>query len=141
MGLACAVAAQKLWSEVSRANAGDGWWGRLSPAEQKATPLCPPIHVVTTVEGTQGLPEPVGGDHAGYWETCNIYGFRPQLVAPGELTRAPRPWYTLNKQPRVEDATPRAGAKVVAHMVEGFVRLVCARTGRTPPKRRPNSAP
>jgi len=134
-GLACAAAAQKLWSEVARARLGEGWWGRLSPAEQNATPLCPPIHVVTTLDGARDRHEPIGGDHAGYWETSFIYGFRPKLVKLAELKRGARPWYASRQAPAVEEASPADGTVIVKRMVDGFVRLVCARTGRPLPQR------
>ena len=132
-GLSCAMAAQKLWSEVARGRLGEGWWGRLTPAEQQAAPQRPPIHLVTTVEGTSPDPEPVGGDHAGYWETNFIYGFRPHLVDRAELARPDRPWYASRTHPAPEDATIETGAAITRRMVVGLVRVICNRTGQALP--------
>jgi creatinine amidohydrolase/Fe(II)-dependent formamide hydrolase-like protein len=132
-GLACAAAAQRLWSETGRGQLGEGWWGRLTPEQQAEARPGPTIHLVTTVEGTQGTDKPIGGDHAGYWETSFIYGFRPHLVDLEELRRPDRPWYASRTKPAVEDATLAEGADTARRMVEGFVRVVCARTGRPLP--------
>jgi creatinine amidohydrolase/Fe(II)-dependent formamide hydrolase-like protein len=132
-GLACSVAAQRLWSEQGRAALGEGWWGRLAPAEQAAAKPGTAIHVVTTFDGLRDEPEPIRGDHAGYWETSFMYGFRPHLVDLAELRRPDRPWYATREHPAVEDATPAKGEAMARRLVEGFIRVVCARTGQPLP--------
>lgn len=120
--LACRAAARRLWSEVPRERLGEGWWARPDLESQPPEAQCPPIHVVTTAQGAD--PEKVGGDHAGYWETSFMFGFRPSGVDLGELARADQPRYVPVGRLTPDRVNPEKGAETVEAMVEGFVRLV-----------------
>jgi len=63
----------------------------------------------------------VMADHAGYYETSLLMAARPDLVNMDHLGMG-APWYCTNPESRAREASPEAGERMWAIMVDAWVQ-------------------
>jgi creatinine amidohydrolase/Fe(II)-dependent formamide hydrolase-like protein len=70
-------------------------------------------------------------DHAGYYETSLLMAARPELVDADRLGMG-APWYCTNSESKAREASPEAGERMWAAMVDAWVQKL---SGLLRPKR------
>lgn len=120
------LAGQSLWADVGTERMGRGWWGSIPPDQHQPVPT---FHVIGTVAPDVD-PAIFRGDHAGFYETALMLGFRPELVDMDQLG-PDGPWYTLGR-PDVApacDATPEHGRRMIEELTTKLACEISRRCG------------
>jgi hypothetical protein len=117
--LAIRQAAAEVTFEKTYAERGDGWWGKAPlPASDNVFERIQVWPSVLPAAAERGV---VMADHAGYYETSLLMAAYPDLVDIDRLGMG-APWYSTSPESKAQEASPEAGERMWAAMVDAWVR-------------------